>query len=236
MTGYEALMKFYPLTLGDLPDEQWKPVPDYEGYEVSNFGRVKSFHKGKQRILKPQVFSKGYLHVMLCKASKQKWISIHRLVAICFILNPLNKPQVNHIDGHPLNCHVSNLEWCTPAENQRHAVVSNLIPSGEDNYLAKLSNKQVEFIRENPDGLNVSALAKMFDVHVSVISDIQTGKAYKQVGGVVRKAQKRIVLSDDIREAIRAEYKPGIYGCGSHVLAKKYGVAPVTIRKIFQEI
>ena len=128
--AYDAFMKCYPLTLDDLPGEIWK---DFMGYRVSNFGRVKSF-KTKPRIMKPVLVSKGYLHVMLCKDSKVKWFSIHRLVALTFIPNPEEKPQVNHRDGHKLNNHVSNLEWCTRSENQRHAAKLGLLKSGADNY------------------------------------------------------------------------------------------------------
>ena len=50
----------------------------------------------------------------------------HRLVALHFIPNPLNKEQVNHIDGNKMNNHVSNLEWVTQEENMRHCMDSGL--------------------------------------------------------------------------------------------------------------
>lgn len=54
---------------------------------------------------------------------------VHRLVAKAHCPNPESKPFVNHIDGNKLNCAAGNLEWCTAAENARHAVDTGLTPS-----------------------------------------------------------------------------------------------------------
>jgi hypothetical protein len=72
---------------------------------------------------------RGYRRVnMLDDNGKTHTIRIHTLVAKSFILNPENKPQVNHIDGNKLNNDVSNLEWCTNLENAKHARLNNLMP------------------------------------------------------------------------------------------------------------
>lgn len=117
--------------------EEWRDITGYEGiYKVSNMGRVLSLERlvwnGKgyktepQKILKQGRNHKGYPIVYLSKDAKQKTISVHRLMAKAFIPNPLNKPQVNHIDGVKTNNIVSNLEWCTNQENQEHAVLLKL--------------------------------------------------------------------------------------------------------------
>ena len=228
--AYAALMKFYPLTTDDLDGEIWRPVPDYEDYQISNFGRVKSFWFGKVKILKP-VLLLDYLAVTLYKDGKSKMFKVHRLVATVFIPNPDNKPEVNHIDGNKFNNYVGNLEWSTQTENIRHAVANDLIKSGEGNYQAKLTNEQVEYIRNNPDSLNQYELAKKFGVDRRTISKIQLGQKYKNAGGSTRKPQKQPV-PEEIKKQIRAEYKAGVVGCGSYALAKKYGVDPSTIRRI----
>ena len=213
-------------------DEIWKPVPDYPAYEVSNFGRVKSFKGKTPRIRVPNANLKGYLCHCLCKNGKQKTFTVHRLVARLFVPNPLDKPEINHKDGHRLNNHVSNLEWCTSSENQRHAYDTGLQKSGEDFYKAKLTAEQVQYIRANPDNLTTIALSKIFGVRCTSISNIQRGKSYKQVGGSIRQPQRRIVLPEEVKAQIRAEYVYGSSEFGCYGLAKKYGVSPTTIMKI----
>jgi hypothetical protein len=102
--------------------EQWKAVAECNGeYQVSNLGRVKSLKHGKERILKPRRTSTGYLQTELFIKGNRKIWALHRLVALAFIDNPENKPQVNHIDGNKLNNHIDNLEWATAKENMQHA-------------------------------------------------------------------------------------------------------------------
>ena len=62
-----------------------------------------------------------YKMIGLNKDKKQTPHSIHRLLAIHFIPNPDNKPQVNHIDGDKFNNDLSNLKWVTCSENLKHA-------------------------------------------------------------------------------------------------------------------
>lgn len=229
-----AFAKFYPLTLEDLPDEVWLPAPNYEDYQISNFGRIKSFKNGMQKILKPAIDGKGYLQAGLCKNGKIKRFRVHRLVAQLFVSNPDNKPQINHRDGNRLNNHISNLEWCTSAENIKHAVEHNLIPSCEDNYLAKLTQEQIFYIRDNPDNLTLKQLADMFGMAFQTISTIQLGKSWKNAGGIIRdKVDKRI--PNKVREQIRAEYVYGSADFGSYGLAKKYGVSQKTVLNIVHE-
>jgi len=137
--------------------EEWKDIKGYEGlYQVSSYGRIKSIdrpipYKGrsdKNRIIKgkmkvPTTTDKGYLKVTIFKNGKGKTREIQRIVAETFIPNPLNKEQVNHIDGNKTNNHVENLEWATVHENMWHSVhvLKNVIKSVEKydlegNYIA----------------------------------------------------------------------------------------------------
>lgn len=111
--------------------EIWKPVAECNGeYYVSSHGRVKSLKFGKERILKPSLSGNRYLSVDLWYLNKKRKVqNIHRLVALTFIPNPDNKPEVNHIDGNKLNNHIDNLEWVTRRENVKHAWDNGLFES-----------------------------------------------------------------------------------------------------------
>lgn len=104
-----------------MTKEIWKDIEEYEGiYQVSNLGKVKSFKRGSERMLKPCRDRRGYLIVDLYKNGKHKNNKIHRLVAQAFIPNPENKSEINHIDEDKTNNNVDNLEWSTRKENLNH--------------------------------------------------------------------------------------------------------------------
>lgn len=111
--------------------ESWKKIKNYESYEVSNLGNVRTFNKrnsinnyDEPKLLKQKQIithcGKKYTRVNLCLNGTKKQYFVHRLVCECFKDNPENKQQVNHIDNNPLNNELSNLEWCTNSENQIH--------------------------------------------------------------------------------------------------------------------
>lgn len=166
--------------------EVWKTISAAVDYEVSNWGRVRSWKRRKPRIIKQLFLYGAYWKVRLYVGDTLKVFAVHRLVAEAFIPNPEGKPQVNHINGNKLDNRVENLEWVTPHENSLHAVVAGLIAQGADNCQAKLTNEQVRYIRNNPDNLTGRTLAKMFSVCPMTISNIQLGKKYRNAGGTIR--------------------------------------------------
>lgn len=106
--------------------ELWKTFKGYENcYEVSNMGRIRSLRTGN--IIKQRANSLGYLSVSLKKDRKSKEYRVNRLVALTFLDNPENKPEVNHKDGNKKNNCITNLEWVTHKENMIHARKNNLI-------------------------------------------------------------------------------------------------------------
>ena len=100
--------------------EVWKDIKGYKGlYQVSNLGRIKSFYN-KEKILKPQENSKGYLRINLNKNNKIKRFFIHRLVAEYFVTKEIGKNIVNHLDCNPHNNKADNLEWTTIKGNHEY--------------------------------------------------------------------------------------------------------------------
>ena len=103
--------------------EIWKDVVGYEGlYQVSNLGNVRSLNyrgHGITKNLVPKCNNAGRLWVELRKNGSGKCLLVHRLVAMAFIPNPNDYPQINHIDENPKNNRVENLEWCTALYNVR---------------------------------------------------------------------------------------------------------------------
>lgn len=124
--------------------ETWLVIPEYEFYEVSSFGQVRSLprqlvRKDRKpltlpgRTLKPYP-SGGYLTVDLLDAGRRSRGKVHRLVAGLFVDNPANKPYVNHLDGDKTNNDCRNLRWVTSSENALHAWETGLT-NGARKYL-----------------------------------------------------------------------------------------------------
>lgn len=100
--------------------EEWRTIEEYPNYQISNFGRIKSLWFGREKILKQSIHKNGYSHITLHKEDKMKTFLTHRLVAMTFIPNPNNYPQVNHKDEVKTNNCISNLEWVTQEYNNSY--------------------------------------------------------------------------------------------------------------------
>lgn len=99
--------------------EIWADIEGYGGkYQVSTWGRVRSFKTGDCRILKPYKNKKGYLKIGLMKDGIYHKHRVNRLVAQTFIPNWQHLPEVNHKDGDKSNNSVTNLEWVSGRENR----------------------------------------------------------------------------------------------------------------------
>lgn len=113
--------------------ERWAAIDGTNGrYLISDFGRVKraAYRTNRMGIFKPEKIliqnRRKYLKVGIFGLTT----IVHRLVAKAFIENVHNKPHVNHKDGVKYNNHYTNLEWCTPEENNEHGFMTGLLKRG----------------------------------------------------------------------------------------------------------
>lgn len=103
----------------DLNPEHWKPtyiLPEL--YRISDDGRIYSIKYRK--ILKSYMGTSGYLFFSMRCMGVKKNVYLHRLVALAFIPNPENKPEIDHINGIRTDNRVENLRWVSSKENKNN--------------------------------------------------------------------------------------------------------------------
>lgn len=161
--------------------EIWKPMFGFEqSHEISNLGRIRNT---RGMILKQHPDKRGYLRVKP-KNITQK---VHRLVAQTFLVNPENKPQVNHKDTDKTNNKADNLEWSTQEENMQHAVQAGIY---KNNFGKAFMEKQKavacytlegKFVTEYP---SLQVAAKAVNGSASNLHHALNGKIRKHKGFV----------------------------------------------------
>ena len=152
-----------------------KDILEFDGfYKVNEIGEVfKLTTKGLKK-MKNQIDKDGYEVLNFNFGGKIFGRKVHRLVAIQYIPNPLNKRCVNHIDGIKTNNKVENLEWCTHSENMIHATNLGLAKNkGELNPNAKLKNTQRDdIIRLRKEGKKLKEIAEIYSISFQHVSDL----------------------------------------------------------------
>lgn len=180
-------------------EEIWKDVEELDNlYQVSNHGRIKrkrrknktkrreaGYFWASEKILNIKPNTDWYPILTVRIDGVKSLFYIHRLVAKCFIPNPENKPQVNHINGNKKDNHVTNLEWVTSSENRLHAHRIGLKNNrGEKHSRHVLTESQVLLIRkefsDNPN-LKKAHIARQYKVTKSTIRALLNRKSWKHI-------------------------------------------------------
>jgi hypothetical protein len=116
--------------------EEWRAIPGWEGcYEVSSWGRVRSLPGPRRRPGLRKLYQAkrgGYLAVSLCRENRSRPYVVHKLVALAFLGPRPEGLEVRHLDGDPLNPHLSNLKYGTSSENKR-----DLLKHGRHHHVRK---------------------------------------------------------------------------------------------------
>lgn len=138
--------------------EVWKDIKGYEGYQVSNYGQIRTHNKTtsnslykvrhwQNRILSQKTAKDKAMRVELWKDGKHKTVLVHRIVALTFLGEPPEPDMtVNHIDGNRKNNHVENLEWLSLADNIRHGFKTGLYSSVIPVTLVDESQNEFKFV------------------------------------------------------------------------------------------
>ena len=185
----------------NLDGEIWKDIKDYEGlYQMSNKQRVKSldryktFENGvkflirKAVLIKPRIRKTGYVTVGLYRSEddSKKEHFIHKLMLQTFVPNPENKLEGNHKNGIKTDNSLENLEWCTRAENNRHAIDTGLLvaPKGIYVHNAKFTEHQIRlikrFYRRYPNA-NQRKVSKKMNICYKQLNKILKGGSWKHI-------------------------------------------------------
>lgn len=91
--------------------ENWKEIPEFPGYIVSDQGRVRNADYDRPKI--PSQNQSGVMHVLLMRNTMQYRRSLAKLVAEAFLEAPprWDFTTLIHLDGQRSNCSADNLVW-----------------------------------------------------------------------------------------------------------------------------
>lgn len=172
--------------------EVWKPIKNYDGYEISTQGRIRSWidnHRQRRQI--PKIITPGYSasgYLRYCarntKTGRRTSWYVHREVARAFLMHFEESLQVNHKDGNKANNNVTNLEMVTCQQNIRHAHAHHLThpAKGERHGRAKVTQEQVRKIRQlKAQGVPTKQIAQTFGMERHNVWSICRKKTWKHI-------------------------------------------------------
>lgn len=207
----------------------------YPDYDVTRDGRIWSRRHYKWMGFGTQ--PKGYLNIGLSNLQGRVSFQAHRLVAMAFIPNPFNKPEVNHKDGVKTNNNAWNLEWMDSHENTKHAYDNKLITSR-----TRMTDVQAhEVCRRLVEGDRNKDIAEDLNIHVDDVCHIKGGRTFKHVSQNYdfesTKSPRQPWTDEQVRE-ICSLLERGVKG---HKIVEQFGgtismVSAIKIGKTYKHI
>lgn len=150
-------------------------------YVVNTDGNV--FNTETKQLIIPETTRAGYKRLLIYYKGKRRHMSVHRLVAMAFLPNPDNLPEVNHKSGDKSDNSVDNLKWCDGTYNVQHSYDHGLNPSGEGKPNASISNttaiKIAKCFEENK--LTMTEISKLTGTSWRAIKHIRDGETWCRV-------------------------------------------------------
>ena len=165
-------------------EEIFKPIPGFDGYEISNYGRVISYKNKVPKELTISKYSNGYCFVSLSNHGVVKGYLLHRLVMMTFKpVDGMEKLEVNHLDCNRTNNTLKNLEWSTPKQNRDYRDSLNHTPKAKTVEVTMLDSGEKKYFN------TITECAEYY--------------------GVTRKAINRYLQSDNVRSdrKVQATFK-----------------------------
>ena len=152
---------------------EYKIIPNFPGYYISNNGVVLSVKNRYIKKLSQMESKDGYLYVFLYRNGNMTKKRIHTLVLTTYNREPTNKEECRHLNGNSHDNRLENLEWGTRQENSDDKKKHGTIPKGEKSGTHKLTNLDVIQIRDQIKTSTKRELGKKFGVsHTTIIGAI----------------------------------------------------------------
>lgn len=158
--------------------EEFRELPDFENYKISNLGRI--YSKTRRACLKiKRLGGKGYYQVRLSKNGQYYYKNLHRLIAEVFIPNPNNLRTVNHINGNKLDNRIENLEWADDCHQQHESCLLGLKQTTQhiltENEILDVYRRYFE------EGESMYSIAKSYNTRKQQIAKLVKGQRHKSL-------------------------------------------------------
>lgn len=189
----------------DTTLEKWLPIPGYDGYEVSDQGRVRSYRRGQPSIIGSTKDS--YPNVLLYNGRARRRFTVHSLVMLAFVGPRPDGQEVRHLNGSPKDNRLVNLKYGTSKENSADCEAHGRTRRGEAHGNCKLSDAQVEeFLRRLDKGELLKDLASEFGISRFHAHRLHYGKVRKTCanptrGHDLRKRRSGRLTPEQVEEA-----------------------------------
>ena len=164
-----------------MAEERWRDVPGYEGrYIVSDHGNMWSVLAWKP--LRHHLDRHGRPSVKLSRNYHRRATYVSSLVLEAFTGPRPDGKECSHLDGDPLNNHISNLVWETREENMARKLEHGTLPWGERQWMSKLTKSDVRGVRRRlARGESYTSIGRKYGVNYQTIRDIRLGKTWRHL-------------------------------------------------------